>query len=240
MPEKLPKQENALGLGFASRVIIAVFAFLFGLMTLPHAIAPQNNIGVLNWLFPLFCFLITGACVLPQRIRGFCGDLIAVLVIAMAIWFFFVAGPEDNPIMFAITFGGAAMAYLVARYLPTNSDTESGEPDEVELRLSKSQQQELVYPWQTTSSDYADSLKSELNRELPEGHSLYGVKVHAVGNRIDCDDVLFTHEGGLSVVHLTYTSQNSERLPFPTTETFDSWDSFRKVRLEPDIETYNS
>ena len=120
MPKmKNTKKSNEISLGRGSRITIAIFSFLFALMMLPMAV---NEKTILHATPSLFCVLIVGACVLPLKIRGYCGDIIAITVIGLAVWFFWVwyknPQPGDNPFRFAALFGGLAVAYLVKRYRP--------------------------------------------------------------------------------------------------------------------------
>jgi hypothetical protein len=75
---------------------------------------------LLNYIPAIFCGFITGACFLPKKIRGYFGDLIALSVIGVAIWFLIIALPNpepgQDPIMFAGIFGGLSVLHLVKRY----------------------------------------------------------------------------------------------------------------------------
>ncbi|MBV1875221.1 MAG: hypothetical protein KUG50_01200 [Cycloclasticus sp.] len=113
--------ENVLKLGKGSKITIAVFSFIFGLMMLPMAFdPPRPELGWVNTMPSAFCFLIVGACILPDKVRGYCGDLIAGTVIGLAIWFFIVwyqdPQPDQNPFKFALVFGGISVVYLAKRY----------------------------------------------------------------------------------------------------------------------------
>ena len=113
--------EHPLLLSTWAKVTIGVFSLIFSLMFLPMAIDPPNpDLGLINFLPFIFCLLITGACLLPKRARGYCGDLIAVSVILMAGWFmstsFLDPEPGDDPVGFAIVYGGVALSYLYYRY----------------------------------------------------------------------------------------------------------------------------
>jgi len=81
---------------------------------------PKPELSIVNVLPSVFCFIIVGACVLPRKLRDFCGDFIALSVIVIAIWFFFSSysnpEPEDNPIKFALIYGGISVLYLWNRY----------------------------------------------------------------------------------------------------------------------------
>lgn len=80
-------------------------------------------------------------------------------------------------------------------------------------------------PWQPIEKDTDEqsSLQSELQQELAKGHPLFGVKVEAIGRRLDTDDVLFALQDGtgrVAVVHLTWLSNPPDRPPWPSTEFF--------------------
>jgi len=114
-------QSQELKLGKGSKIVIALFSFLFALMMLPMAFDPiKPELGFMNFAPSAFCFLIVGACIFPARIRGYFCDLIALIIIGISIWFFIVSyqdpQPRDNPIKFAAIFGGFSVAYLISRY----------------------------------------------------------------------------------------------------------------------------
>jgi hypothetical protein len=107
---------NALGLSAVSRWVIAVFSLLFGIIMFAWAQGQEL------WKYSpaIFCFIIAAACVLPQPLRALCGDVVAVCVILLTIWFFYAMAidpdPGAEPIRFATTFGLPAFAYLAYRY----------------------------------------------------------------------------------------------------------------------------
>lgn len=109
-------KENELSLSPVSRRIVACVSVLFGLMMLLWAQGQEA------WKFTpaLFCFIIAGACVLPQPIKGWCGNIIAVVIIALAMGFFYAdhldPQPDHSPVRFALVFGLPAIAYLVNKY----------------------------------------------------------------------------------------------------------------------------
>ena len=74
---------------------------------------------------------------------------------------------------------------------------------------------EFVDPWGATE-DKAQTFSKELERELHEGHSLYGKKYRIIARRYDRDDILLQLENSeLAIVHLTW-SQKKESSGFPS------------------------
>lgn len=112
------KKENdsSLQLSLISRWIIAFFSVLFGLIMILWAQDQET------WkLIPgVFCFVIAGACILPQPIKGWCGNIVAIVVVGLAIGFFYADHQDpqldNSPIRFAIVFGLPALAYLANKY----------------------------------------------------------------------------------------------------------------------------
>ena len=86
--------DNPLKLGKGSRITIAIVSFVSALMILPIALDPPNELGIINFIPPVFCLLIVGACISPKKIRGYCGDIIAFFVIVLAIWFYVSTYPN--------------------------------------------------------------------------------------------------------------------------------------------------
>ena len=116
--EEREKQEE-LKLGKGSQIVIGLFSLLFMAMFLLWASTAPGE-GLFNYTPAIFCGFVAGACLLPQPIKGYCGDIIAFVVILIVIWFMYVALPNPepgaDPIMFALIFGGTATAYLTRRY----------------------------------------------------------------------------------------------------------------------------
>jgi len=100
----------------ALRWVLAIFSVLFGLIMIFWAQGQET------WkLIPgVFCFFIAGLCVLPQPIKGWCGNVVAIVVVYLALWFFYVdykdPQPENSPIRFGLVFGLPALLYLVNKY----------------------------------------------------------------------------------------------------------------------------
>lgn len=92
---------------------------------------------------------------------------------------------------------------------------------------------ELLIPWRAAKE--SSRLDAQLAKELPPGHALMGIPVHALAERQDCDDVLFQLNDGsgrFAVVHLTYTFNVSAA--WPATEFFSSFAAWEFDRMRPD------
>jgi hypothetical protein len=96
-------------------------------------------------------------------------------------------------------------------------------------------------PWQAILDSYAQNAAKELHRETCEGHVLHGKVVTAIGNRKDCDDVLF-YLGNVSpkfaVVHLTY--QKESRPEWPSTSLYESIEDWIENCMTPDAAEYSA
>lgn len=71
----------------------------------------------------------------------------------------------------------------------------------------------FLKPWY---ADNSESLASELLREVPRGHELYGIPVVAIARRYDRDDVLFALQDGtgrVATVHLTWQVETDSAWP---------------------------
>lgn len=90
---------------------------------------------------------------------------------------------------------------------------------------------EWLVPWHSVAEDPAqvEGMERELLRELAEGHSLYGLPVRTLARRQDRDDVLFAIEDGsgqVAVVHLTWTRNPPDPLPWPWTMVYRSFEAW--------------
>ena len=110
--------QGDFGLSRGSQIVLGIVALFFTLIMFAWAsIAPGNP--YFKSLPGLFCLLVAGACLLPRRFRGYCGDLIAFSVIGIAVWFLVTSPwwqPDKKPVAFAWVYGGTSVAYLVKRY----------------------------------------------------------------------------------------------------------------------------
>lgn len=113
------EEQEELKLGRGAQIVIGLFSLLFMVMFLLWASTAEGGL-LLRYSPAMFCGVISGACILPHPIKGYCGDLIASSVILMAIWFLVTALPNpepgQNPIKFALLFGGISVGYLARRY----------------------------------------------------------------------------------------------------------------------------
>src|SRR5882672_6703480 len=76
-----------------------------------------------------------------------------------------------------------------------------------------------AWGWRDPVAAVAQSLCTELQRELPPGHLLYGRAVETVAYREDQDDVLFRHrdqKDRFTVIHLTWTRKREINAEHPS------------------------
>lgn len=110
--------QGDFGLSRGSQITLGIFALLFALIMFAWASTAPGN-AYFNKLPGLFCMLVGGACLLPGRYRGYCGDLIAVAVLGIAVWLLVTSPwwePGKSPLAFAWVYGGLSVAYLIKRY----------------------------------------------------------------------------------------------------------------------------
>ncbi len=83
--------------------------------------------------------------------------------------------------------------------------------------------------WQRPDATVAQSLEAELQRELPQGHLLFGAPVEAFGHSPGSDDVLFRHRGKpdrSTFAHLTWVGHTEMNAQHPTVEFDGSFAEF--------------
>jgi hypothetical protein len=108
------------------------------------------------------------------------------------------------------------------------------------MRLRNMEKIEWIDPWEQIENGGPD-LVTELQKELPLQHVLYGLKVSAIAHRIDCDDVLFqVDDGSFAIVHLTWSGKQDKNVKFPWTIKYSDIDEFIKKALIPDAKEYGS
>ena len=112
-----PNYPSSVKINSTSQKVIGWFAFVIAIFLIAFGTNDYGN-KLPSILTASVFMLIAGACLLPQKIKGYFGDVIAILVIASAIWFFFTPYKEADarPFMFAFIFGGGAAFYLFKRY----------------------------------------------------------------------------------------------------------------------------
>jgi hypothetical protein len=92
-------------------------------------------------------------------------------------------------------------------------------------------------PWQPVR---ASTLAAELQKEVSTGHPLYQRDAVAVGQRCDCDDVLFflpKNPLPYAVVHLTWSGK-AEPEGWPATTLYASVADWITRGMQPDHQTY--
>lgn len=110
-------------MSFGARLIIAIFAALFGGVMV--AVAPPTDKAPLFYAFAAFCFAIAIACVAPGRIAAFFGSLVALGILVMGVAYvvsMLSGGPiatghrSDesllNSLLFLAVFGVPSAVYL--------------------------------------------------------------------------------------------------------------------------------
>mgnify|MGYP003704657353 CR=1 FL=1 len=110
-------------MSLGARIVIALFAALFGVMM--AAVAPPTDKALLFYLSAAFCLAIAIACVTPGRIAQFFGSLVALGVLASGLMYFFsmladgplfTASRSDtslvNSLFFLAVFGIPSALYL--------------------------------------------------------------------------------------------------------------------------------
>ena len=83
--------------------------------------------------------------------------------------------------------------------------------------------------WLPASEAESKALHAELQKELPQGHLLFGKDVEVVAHRDGAtDDILVRHVGEperYTVIHLTWAGRR-EIDPHPSVEVDGSWEDF--------------
>jgi hypothetical protein len=93
-------------------------------------------------------------------------------------------------------------------------------------------------PWQSLISDYH---ALELKREVSNNHPLFGQNLIAIGQRVDCDDVLFylpQYSLKFAVVHLTWSGKKEDH-PYPSTSFYATLEDWIEHCLLPDCSEYS-
>ena len=93
-----------------------------------------------------------------------------------------------------------------------------------------------LQPWYPVDGADRQSLQNELQRELGEGHPLFGKRIQVIGRRRDQDDVLCLIEGSKSVavVHLTWRSAPEADPSWPSVRFHDDIDAWIETCMKPD------
>jgi hypothetical protein len=104
---------------------------------------------------------------------------------------------------------------------------------------------EWLVPWYSVSNQQTqiEAMERELYRELAEGHQLYGLRMRTLGRRQDCDDVLFAIEDGserVAVVHLTWVRNPPDRLPWPDTIIYPSFEAWAIEGMRADHDEFEA
>jgi len=83
--------------------------------------------------------------------------------------------------------------------------------------------------WFVSDPEWATSLYNELQKELPEGHILFGKNVSVIAHRDGTDDILCQHQDDsnhYTVVHLTWSMKQEADAEFPYIECDGNFEDF--------------
>ena len=90
--------------------------------------------------------------------------------------------------------------------------------------------------WFPASAAESKALHDELQKELPQGHLLFGKDVEVVAHRDGAtDDILVRHvdkSERYTVIHLTWSSQQEGDALHPSVEMDGSWEDFLAYEQE--------
>ena len=90
--------------------------------------------------------------------------------------------------------------------------------------------------WFYAATDESLSLWDELQRELPEGHSLFHVPVRVIAHRAGAtDDILCVHlneTDRYTVIHLTWSMKTEINEKFPAIEMDGTFEDFQKYEKQ--------
>lgn len=118
---KLP-EDSLFELSPKMRKIMAIFATVFAATSFPFtSVLGLSELLIKDFLMSSFCLIVVGACLSPEKIRGYFGDIIAVIIILFSIVSFvdWLRAPtlQRAPFALALVFGGVALYHLKMRYL---------------------------------------------------------------------------------------------------------------------------
>lgn len=83
--------------------------------------------------------------------------------------------------------------------------------------------------WYLSTKEESENFYTELQKELPEGHFLYGKQVEVVAHRLGTDDILCQYiadQNHYTVIHLTWTGKQEKDTDFPTVEVDGNFEDF--------------
>jgi len=102
---------------------------------------------------------------------------------------------------------------------------------------------EFLDPWWSTDemdACFHETFLNQLKREVGTGHIMFGVPVRMIGRDGGSDDTLFEildGSGRLALVHLTW-AKTQERLPWPGTTIYPSFEAFATEEMIPKNRDY--
>jgi len=95
-------------------------------------------------------------------------------------------------------------------------------------------------PWRPLNQPVdLPALQRQLERELADGHPLWGKNAEVIGRRVDNDDVLVCcPDGALATVHLDWASEpHSRAWEYPAVVVYSSASAFQQV-IDADAADY--
>lgn len=88
---------------------------------------------------------------------------------------------------------------------------------------------EIKHPYSKISDTDKEFFLEELNREITDGHRLFGLEVTPIAKNVQNDDILFQlSDGRLAVVHLTWSGRKERDSNFPWSKVYDSLEALSK------------
>lgn len=149
-------------------------------------------------------------------------------------------GPGHEGMQAALKAEGAARCYYDSKsgrhIFDVVAQPESGRLHLGNFALSRMPENNRVAwlePWVPAMA----GMEKELEKEVGEGHVLYGTRCVPVARRIDQDDVLFQVDGRedfYAVVRLTWSGMRESDSAFPRTEAFRSIGEWVEKKMKPD------
>ena len=107
----------------------------------------------------------------------------------------------------------------------------------------KERHYEFLEPWWSTDEQdahFRQTFLAQLTTEVGPGHVMYGLPVRMVGRDGGSDDTLFEildGSGRFALVHLTW-AKGQERLPWPSTAIYPTFDAFAAEVMIPNNQDY--
>jgi len=124
MYEQAETSINA-GLSLGARIVLALFAALFGVVMIAIASPETGSKAVFFYGFGALCLAIAVVCVVRGRVRQFIGSVIGLCILVAGVWYLatqlhagpLVSGSRSQPsvlnaVLFNVVFGLPSIAYI--------------------------------------------------------------------------------------------------------------------------------